>query len=113
MKISMNVTIREDLVVSFDVLTFTLHVLRLLQRTSVRAGQDALVAAQRHTPSWLPGSAFVEAEAESEPSEFKIALIKTVRHLPGHTFSLLDAKNIVEFLFENQQAIQRLAEAAR
>jgi ribosomal protein L7/L12 len=107
----MNVLVNDNLTVSFDVLTFVSMVVYLFQRA---AGSAAWEAATN-----IPGAELdsegrvIPPRIDFNPGRFKISLIKMVRHLPGHTFSLKDAKDIVEFVFENRSAIERLAEAAR
>jgi hypothetical protein len=57
--------------------------------------------------------AIIPPRIDFNPGRFKISLIKMVRHLPAHTFDLRQAKDIVEFVFENQSVIERFSEVAR
>jgi ribosomal protein L7/L12 len=112
MKLSINAVINENLTVSFDVLTFVSMVVYLFQRATntVAAEVMARVPASDHCH---PADRMVMCPLDLSPGRFKISLIKMVRHLPAHTFDLRQAKDIVEFVFENQSAIERLSEVAR
>jgi len=101
MKLDMQVKINTDLTVPLQVLQFSLIALSALQRAYAQAQADA------QPPDGRCNQLYPEYR-KVQPTQFKISLIKMIRCLPGQEFDLRDAKNIMEFVLENRDEIERI-----